>query len=345
LVKTQLHGKHWIAPEIEWNDEELWTVIDTGFDLKREYARGKPHMDLCPNKSLATLFFNPSTRTRASFITGITQLGGVAYDLDPGKLQISHGETIYETAAIMSQMFDGIALRRYVKGTHYGEGNLTMREYAKASTVPVINMECDMWHPCQGVADIMNVIEKFNTRNLRGKKFVMSYANSPGAWKPVAVPQTNIIFFTRLLEMDVTLAYPEKFNLDPAVEAYTKKLADQYGTNFENTHDMDDAFNDALVVYPKGWCSWDLLKASNYNEGPHEEYKKAHNLNAWKTGPERMDKTRKNSIWMHCLPADVGVEVEPEVIFSNRWSVSVDEAENRLHGQKGIMALTMGGRR
>ena len=340
-----MHGKHWIAPEIEWNDEELWTVIDTGFDLKREYARGKTHMDLCPNKSLATLFFNPSTRTRSSFITGITQLGGVAYDLDPGKLQISHGETIYETAAIMSQMFDGIALRRYIKGLYYGEGNLTMREYAKASTVPVINMECDMWHPCQGVADIMSVIENFNTRNLRGKKFVMSYANSPGAWKPVAVPQTNIIFFTRLLEMDVTLAYPEKFNLDPAVEAYTKKLADQYGTKFEITNDMEDAFNDALVVYPKGWCSWDLLKASNYNEGPHEEFKKTHNLGAWKTNPEKMDKTRKNSIWMHCLPADVGVEVEPEVIFSNRWSVSVDEAENRLHGQKGLMALTMGGRR
>jgi N-acetylornithine carbamoyltransferase len=340
-----MHGKHFIAPELEWNDEELWTVIDTGFDLKREYARGKPHMDLCPNKSLATLFFNPSTRTRSSFITGITQLGGVAYDLDPGKLQISHGETIYETAAIMSQMFDGIALRRYIKGLYYGEGNLTMREYAKASTVPVINMECDMWHPCQGVADIMCVMEKFNTRNLRGKKFVMSYANSPGAWKPVAVPQTNIIFFTRLLEMDVTLAYPKKFNLDPAVEAYTKKLADQYGTKFEITNDMDDAFNDALVVYPKGWCSWDLLKAGNYNEVPHEEYKKTHNLGAWKTNPAKMDKTRKNSIWMHCLPADVGVEVEPEVIFSNRWSVSVDEAENRLHGQKGIMALTMGGRR
>jgi ornithine carbamoyltransferase len=345
LVKTQLHGKHFIAPEIEWNDEELWTVIDTGFDLKREYAKGKPHMDLCPNKSLATLFFNPSTRTRSSFIAGITQLGGVAYDLDPGKLQISHGETIYETAAIMSQMFDGLALRRYVKGTYYGEGNLTMREYAKASTVPVINMECDMWHPCQGIADVMTAIEKYNTKSLRGKKFVMSYANSPGAWKPVAVPQTNIIFFTRLLEMDVTLAYPEKFNLDPAVEAYTKKLADQYGTKFEITNDMDDAFNDALIVYPKGWCSWDLLKASNYNEGPHEEYKKAHNLGAWKTSPERMDRTRKNSTWMHCLPADVGVEVEPEVIFSNRWSVSVDEAENRLHGQKGIMALTMGGRR
>jgi N-acetylornithine carbamoyltransferase len=345
LVKTQLHGKHWIAPEFEWNDEELWTVIDTGFDLKREYARGQKHEDICANKSLATLFFNPSTRTRSSFITGITQLGGVAYDMDPGKLQISHGETTYETAAIMSQMFDGIALRRYVKGVHYGEGNFTMREYAKASTVPVINMECDMWHPCQGVADIMCVMEKFNTRNLRGKKFVMSYANSPGAWKPVAVPQTNIIFFTRLLEMDVTLAYPKKFNLDPAVEAYTKKLADQYGTKFEITNDMDDAFNDALVVYPKGWCSWDLLKAANYNEGPHEEYKKDHKLDAWKTGPARMDKTRKNSIWMHCLPADVGVEVEPEVIFSNRWSVSVDEAENRLHGQKGIMALTMGGRR
>ncbi|MGA2573712.1 MAG: ornithine carbamoyltransferase [Candidatus Methanomethylicaceae archaeon] len=345
MVKTQLHGKHWIAPEIEWNDEELWTVIDTGFDLKRENARGQKHEDICANKSLATLFFNPSTRTRSSFITGITQLGGIAYDLDPGKLQISHGETIYETAAIMSQMFDGLALRRYIKGLYYGEGNLTMREYAKASTVPVINMECDMWHPCQGVADIMTVMEKFNTRNLRGKKFVMSYANSPGAWKPVAVPQTNIIFFTRLLEMDVTLAYPKKFNLDPAVEAYTKKLADQYGTKFEITNDMEDAFNDALVVYPKGWCSWDLLKAAKYNEVPHEEYKKAHDLGAWKTNPAKMDKTKKNSIWMHCLPADVGVEVEPEVIFSNRWSVSVDEAENRLHGQKGIMALNMGGRK
>ncbi|MBC7112422.1 MAG: ornithine carbamoyltransferase [Candidatus Methanomethyliales bacterium] len=345
MVKTELHGKHWIAPEIEWSDEELWTVLDVSFDLKRQYAMGQRHDNICKGKSLFTLFFNPSTRTRSSFITGITQLGGVAYDLDPGKLQITHGETIYETAAIMSRMCDGIAIRRYVKGQYYGEGNLTMREYAKASTVPVINMECDMWHPCQGVADIMTVIEKYNARSLRGKKFVMCYANSPGAWKPVAVPQTNIIFFTRLLQMDVTLAYPEKFNLDPAVEEYTKKLADQYGTKFEIVHSMEEAFEDALVVYPKGWCSWELLKAGGYDEKLHEEYKRTHNLAAWKTTPELMDRTRKNSIWMHCLPADVGYEVEPEVIFSNRWSVSVDEAENRLHGQKGIMALTMGGRR
>ena len=344
MVKTQLHGKHWIAPEIEWSDEELWSVVDTAFDLKRQYSNGQKHDDICKGKSLFTLFFNPSTRTRSSFITGITQLGGVAYDLDPGKLQISHGETIYETAAIMSRMTNGIALRRYVKGVNYGEGDLTMREYAKASTVPIINMECDMWHPCQGIADIMTVIEKYNTKSLRGKKFVMSYANSPGAWKPVAVPQTNIMFFTRLMQMDVTLAYPEKFNLDPAMEKYTKQLADQYGTKFEITNDMDDAFNDALIVYPKGWCSWDLLKAGNYDEKPHEDYKKAHNLDKWKVGVDKMDTTAKNSIWMHCLPADVGVEVEPEVIFSNRWSVSVDEAENRLHGQKGIMAKIMGGR-
>lgn len=344
MVRTELHGKHWIAPEIEWSDEELWTVIETAFDLKRMYARGEPQDHLLKGKTLFTIFYNPSTRTRSSFITGISQLGGVAYDLEPGKLQITHGETLYETAAIMSRMCDAIAIRRYVPGQPYGEGNFTIREYARASSVPVINMECDMWHPCQGIADIMTVIEKFGTNKLRGKKFVFSWAYSPGAWKPVAVPQTDIIMFTRLLEMDVTLAYPEKFDLDPAVVKYTKQLAEEYGTEFEIVHSMEEAFQDALIVYPKGWCSWEILKAGGYKEEPHERFKKEKGLYTWKTTVELMDKTRKGSIYMHCLPADVGLEVEPEVIFGPQ-SVTVDEAENRLHGQKGIMALIMGGRR
>ena len=348
MVKTQFHGRHWIAPELEWTDEELWTVIETAFDLKREYARGQSHRDTCAGKSLFTVFYNPSTRTRSSFFTGITQLGGVAYDLDPGKLQIVHGETTYETAAIMGRMADAIAIRRYVAGVYYGEGNLTMREYAHASTVPIINMECDMWHPCQGIADIMTVIEKYGARSLRGKKFVMSWAYGPGAWKPVAVPQTNVIMLTRLLNMDVTLAYPAKFDLDPAVIEHTKRLADDYGTKFEIVHDMDEAFEDALVVYPKGWCSWELLKADNYKGELHERYKKEKKLTNWRTTVEKMDRTRKGGIYMHCLPADVGgegTEVEPEVLFGPKWSVTIDEAENRLHGQKGIMALIMGGRR
>lgn len=343
MVKCNLHGRHWIAPELEWTDEELWTVIDTAFDLKKMYARNQIHTDICDGKTLFTIFYNPSTRTRSSFITGITQLGGIAYDLEPGKLQLAHGETIYETAAIMSRMCNGIAIRRYINGQPYGEGDFIMREYAKASRVPVINMECDMWHPCQGIADVMTAIEKLGATKLNGKKFVFSWAYSPGAWKPVAVPQTDILFFTRLLEMDVTLAYPEKFNLDPAVIEHTKNLADRYGTKFEITHNMKDAFEDAVIVYPKGWCSWDLLKAGNYTDGLHEQFKKD-KLDNWKTTVDLMDQTHKNSIYMHCLPADVGLEVEPEVIFGSH-SVTVDEAENRLHGQKGIMSLIMGGRR
>ncbi len=351
MVKTNLHGRHWIAPEIEWTDEELWTVIEVAFDIKRQYVAGVKHDQILKGKSLYLLFYNPSTRTRSSMIAGWTQLGGVAYDLDPGKLQLAHGETIYETASIMSRMCDAIAIRRYVKGQPYGEGNLTMREYAHASHVPILNMECDMWHPMQGIADVMTVIEKFKQTKLRGKKFVFSWAYSPGAWKPVAVPQTDIIMFTRMLEMDVTLAYPKPFDLDPAVIKYTEQLADMYGTKFEITHDIEEAFNDALVVYPKGWCSWELLKKGGYKEDLHEQWKKEHmnELLKWKATPELMDLTKRGSIYMHCLPADIGradqpVEVVPEVIFNNKWSVTVDQAENRLHGQKGIMAVCCGGR-
>jgi len=106
---------------------------------------------------------------------------------------------------------------------------------------------------------------------------------------------------------------------------------------------MEEAFEDALVVYPKGWCSWEVLKKSGYKGESHELFKKEKNLDKWKTTVELMDITRKECIYMHCLPADVGLEVEPEVIFGPR-SVTIDEAENRLHGQKGIMALTIGGR-
>jgi len=338
MVRTQLHGRHWISPETEWTDEEVSTVLEVAFDLKKKMARNEPH-ELLRAKTLFMIWYNPSTRTRNSFEAGMTQLGGHAHDLTTEKLQIAHGESIRDTSAIISRYGHGIAIRRYIGGVQYGEGNLTIREYAKYATVPVVNMECDIWHPCQGVADLMTVKEKWG--DLKGKKFVMSWAYGPGAWKPLAVPQTNIVFFTRF-GMDVTLAYPEKFDLDPAVITYTKSLADRYGTKFEIVHDMKEAFEGAHVVYPKGWCSWELLEKGGFKEGLHEEYKKEKKLQNWKTTVELMDIADKRAIYMHCLPADRGDEVDNDVI-DGKWSVVVDEAENRLHGQKGIMALTMGG--
>ncbi|MEW5759368.1 MAG: ornithine carbamoyltransferase [Candidatus Thermoplasmatota archaeon] len=324
-MKTMLRGKNFVSHE-EWDNEELETVMEVAKNLKMKYALNEKH-EYLKNKTFFMLFFDPSTRTRNSFEAGMTQLGGHAHDLTPEKLQITHGETAKDTAEVLSRYGHGIGIR-YCK---YGEGNKYIREVAKYSRIPVINMQCDILHPCQALADLFTIKEKFREK-IEGKKFVISWAYTQAYTKPLSVPQSLILLIPRF-GMDVTLAYPKEFKLMPDIIEKAKENAKEYGVKFEVLNDMAQAFENANVVYPKSWGCLEFTRDEKKAMSIAKKYKN------WLCNKERMELTDK-AIYMHCLPADRGYEVTDEVIDS-RSSVVNDEAENRLHVQKAIMSLVM----
>lgn len=327
-MQTQLRGKDFITTQ-DWTLDELETLFDQAFDLKRKFARGEvtPYLAY---KTLYMLFFFASTRTRNSFETGMTQLGGHGIFLDPDKTQISHGESARDTAVILSRYGHGIAVRQ----CDWGIGNQYIRDLAEHATVPVINMQCDIYHPCQILADYMTIREKFG-QNTKGLKIGVAWTSAPNYIRPISVPQSLILMMPRF-GMDVTLAYPPEFKLMPEIEAQAKANAEAAGAKFEITHDFDSAFQDAHVVVPKSWGP--LLHTDDKAEGLSliEKYPE------WRTEKKHMDLCDPRGIYMHPLPADRGREVTDEVIDGPR-SVVYDEAENRLHVQKALMTLIMGG--
>lgn len=324
---TTLKGKDYISTA-DWSTEELQTALDVSFDLKRKFALGEPHR-LLPDKTLFMIFFDKSTRTRNSFEAGITQLGGHAHDLTPDVMQISHGESPKDTGIILSRYGHGIAIRHDLIP---GEGNSYIREVAEHATVPVINMQCDIDHPCQTLADIMTIKEKF-PGGLKGRKIAISWAYAPSYAKPMSVPQGLVLLMPRF-GLDVVIANPPEYALmDPVMEE-ARKNAEKAGTSFEVVDDMESAFEGADIVYPKSWG------AETYFDRPDEGLALAKQYSDWICDEKLMKLTAKDSIYMHCLPADRGNEVTDGVI-DGPHSVVYDEAENRLHTAKALMALTM----
>lgn len=325
-MQTNFRGRDFIS-DLDFSKEEVETAMEVAFDLKRKRALGEPHAYL-RDKVLAMLFFFTSTRTRGSFEAGMAQLGGHAAFIDSETTQISHGDTAKEIGEIFGRYFDGIAIRQ----CDWQFGNQYENQVAAASRVPILNMQCDVYHPFQCLADLMTIFEK-KGRDLRRKKMVVSWAYAASYSKPISVPQSLILQMTRF-GMDVVLAHPPEFKLMPDIVQQAQDNAKKYGTGFEIVHDMDEAFKDADIVYPKSWGP--LVTTTDKNEGKAltEKYK------SWITDGRRMKLAKEDAIYMHCLPADRNLEVTDEVIDGPQ-SVVYDEAENRLHAQKAVMALTM----
>jgi len=330
-MQTHLRGRDFIG-DLDWSREEIETALDVAFDLKRKQALGEPHAYL-RDKTLAMLFFFTSTRTRGSFEAGMAQLGGHAAFIASETTQIAHGDTAKEIGEIYGRYFDGIAIRQ----CDWGIGNRYIREVAAASRAPVLNMQCDIYHPFQVLADLMTIIEKKGP-DLRGKKIAVSWAYAASYQKPISVPQSLILQMTRF-GMDVVLAHPPEYMLMPEILAQAAANAKHFGGQFEVIHDMDKAFYDADVVYPKSWGC--LLTTDDLEESARIGRK----YTDWIADERRMDLAKPDAIYMHCLPADRNLEVTDAVIDKTQgpgWtSVVYDEAENRLHVQKAVMALTM----
>jgi N-acetylornithine carbamoyltransferase len=325
-MQTNLRGRDFIG-DLDFSKEEVETVLDVAWDLKRKRALGEPHA-LLRDKTLAMLFFFTSTRTRGSFEAGMAQLGGHAAFIDSETTQISHGDTAKEIGEIFGRYFDGIAIRQ----CDWNFGNRYINEVAQASRVPVLNMQCDVYHPFQCLADLMTIFEK-KGRDLRRKKMVVSWAYAASYVKPISVPQSLILQMTRF-GCDVVLAHPPEYKLMPEIMEMAQENARKHKVGFEVVHDMDEAFKDADIVYPKSWGP--LLVTADKEECGAIGRK----YTDWITDERRMALAKDDCIYMHCLPADRNIEVTDGVIDGPN-SVVYDEAENRLHAQKAVMALTM----
>jgi ornithine carbamoyltransferase len=326
-MQTYLHGRDLIG-DLDFSKEEVETVMDVAFDLKRKRALNEPHPYL-RDKVLAMLFFFSSTRTRGSFEAGMAQLGGHGAFIDSNTTQISHGDTPKEIGEIFGRYFDGIAIRH----CDWQAGNQYLNDVAKASRVPVLNMQCDIYHPFQCLADLMTIWEK-KGRDLRRKKIVVSWAYAASYLKPISVPQSLILQMPRF-GLDVTLAYPPGFELMPDIVGQAQEQAKKFGTAFEITNSMEDGFKDADIVYAKSWGP--LLTTADKTEGK----KLQDSFKSWITDERKMGLAKPDAIYMHPLPADRNIEVTDAVIDGPN-SVVYDEAENRMHAQKAVMALTMG---
>jgi N-acetylornithine carbamoyltransferase len=325
-MQTDLRGRDLIG-DLDFSREEVETVLDVAFDLKRKRALGEPHA-LLRDKTLAMLFFYSSTRTRGSFEAGMAQLGGHAAFIESKTTQIAHGDTPKEIGEIFGRYFDGIAIRH----VDWGVGNRYLNDVARASRVPALNMQCDVYHPFQVLADLMTIVER-KGRDLRRKKVAVSWAYAASYQKPISVPQSLILQLSRF-GMDVVLAHPPEYQLTPDLVEQARAQARRSGGSFEIVDDMDAAFKDADVVYPKSWGA--LLTTTDEQQSAAI----GRRYTGWICDERRMGLAREDAIYMHCLPADRNIEVTDGVIDGPQ-SVVYDEAENRLHVQKAVMALTM----
>jgi knotted carbamoyltransferase YgeW len=291
-----------------------------------------------------SIFRDNSTRTRFSFASAVNALGLAISDLDEVKSQIAHGETVRESANMISFLAQTIGIR---DDMYLGEGNKYMREVSDAveegfqkgvlhNRPSVVNLQCDIDHPTQTLTDLLKLKDYFGSfENLKGKKLAMTWAYSPSYGKPLSVPQGIISLMTRF-GMDVTLAYPEGYDLIPEVIGQAKN----YNSNFKVVNSMEEAFQDADVVYPKSWAPFyvmqkrtDLLKNSD-KDGLKELEKECLAKNAkhknWECDVKKMKLTKNGkAMYMHCLPADI------TDVSCNAGEVSKDVFEKyRIHTYK-----------
>jgi ornithine carbamoyltransferase len=337
MLKLSLKGRDLITTQ-DWSLDELIEVLELAEDMQKNRFSPK-YTELLKNRTFFMFFYNPSVRTRQSFECAATELGGHAQFLEPKTMRLktatSAGETVEDAAKVMSRYACGIGIRILEdKVTFYGEGDTLLREYAHWAEIPIVSMAHDKFHPCQGLADVMG-LRKHIGKDLKGKKLLQVWGHGAlsRSWCSV---QESIMINSRM-GMDVTLAYPEGYDLDPEVIEATRKNCELTGAKFEISHDAVKCYEGADVVYSRNWMSPHAYKDGNYLK--EDEIKKALEYKEWICDSDKM-RHSNNALFIHPMPIDRGHEVTDDVASGPR-SIIYDVAENRLHVQKAIMALTM----
>jgi len=349
-----LYGKNFIVSQ-EWSLEELRALLDLAARMKRD--RFSPRWtSILVHKTFMMFFFNPSVRTRMSFEAAATELGGHAQFMTPSagrfKTEKKAGETIEDAAQVMARYVCGIGIRILEdKVPYYGAGDEMLCEYARWADVPIINMADDKFHPCQGMADVMGWAEWFgegpgrpNYENLKGKNFLLTWGSGALArsWGSV---QEALLVASRF-GMNITIARPNGYDLDPQVYERTKANCEVNGRDFRIAGDPDSGYDGAHIVYSRNWVTADAYQDGVFRKQAEIEKAMAYpnalssSKGSWTTTAERMART-DNAIFTHPMPVDRGSEVTDKVASGPRSAI-YDIAENRLHVQKALMALTMG---
>jgi len=341
-----LYGRDFICTQ-DWTYDELMAALDLAAKMKRERFSDR-WSSILKNKTFIMFFYNPSVRTRLSFEAALTELGGHAQFMTPSagrfKTQEKAGETIEDAAQVMARYAAGMGIRILEdKVPYYGAGDEMLLEYARWADVPIINMADDRFHPCQALADVMGWAEwlgqgagRPDYDALRGKKLLLTWGSGALARSWCSV-QAALLIASRF-GMNITMAYPPGYDLDPEVIEWTRQNCTANGSDFDVVHDADSGYEGAHVVYSRNWVSPEA-----YQNGALQrqvEIEKAMAYQGWTTNAERMART-ENAIFTHPMPVDRGSEVTDEVASGPRSAI-YDIAENRLHVQKAILALTMG---
>ena len=317
----------------DFSPKEIEALVDKAIALKKS----SPMSAELAGKSLAFCFMNPSLRTQVSFSVATHQLGGHPVTLSLGGggtwgmesvegvvMDGSAAEHLKEAVPVLGRFCAGLGLRSFPGGTSWAEDKkeLPLTAFKKYSTVPVVNMESATGHPCQALADLMTIKERFNPKN---KNFLLTWAPHVKAL-PMAVPNSAAEIMS-MAGMNVTIARPQGFDLDPEIMARVKANCAANGTKLKVTDDVPAAYEGQHVVYAKSWGS-----ISNYGKAPPAE---PEFRAKWMVTAAKMKKTER-AIFMHCLPVRRNVVVADEVL-DGPWSVVIDEAENRLHTAKAVL--------
>jgi ornithine carbamoyltransferase len=325
-MKPKFKGRHFITLE-DWTKEEIDVLLDVSKEIKQKFLSNVPTPYLS-NKTAFLMFFEQSTRTRNSMEAGFAQLGAHATYLDTSMMQISHGESAKDTAIILSSYGHAIACRN----CFWGIGNKYLNEMAQHSSVPIMNLQDDLYHPMQALADLMTIYEVFQEPKKLKVSIIWAYAKSHK--KPISVPVSQVLLFPRY-GMDVTLAYPVGYELPEWVIEKARLNAKAHGGSLTITHNMEEAYKDADIVIPKNWGSWVTNQSSVVIDDLLESNRH------WKCTEEMIKLSKPHVKYMHALPADRGNEVDDSVI-DGEHSIVYQEAENRLHTSKAVMLMTVG---
>jgi ornithine carbamoyltransferase len=311
VIPAHLKGRDFLRVN-DWKPEELVSVLDIGDRLKARQEQRIEHHHL-PGRTLGMIFQKPSTRTRVSFEVGISQLGGTGLYLAAGDLQLGRGETIKDTARVLSRYLDAIMIRTFRQAD--------VDELAAHADIPVINGLTDEFHPCQALADVMTIRERFG----RLDDVRVTYL---GDGNNVC---HSLMVACAKLGMKFTAATPEGYEPSEAVIGWAQAAAQASGSSVAVGHDPREAAEGADVLYTDVWTSM----------GQEEEReRRLRDLAAYRVDDTLLQLASDRSIVLHCLPAHYGEEITEEVLYGPRSAVW-DQAENRLHAQKALMALVI----
>jgi ornithine carbamoyltransferase len=341
----ELYGKDFICTQ-DWTKEELMAALELAARMKRD--RFSPRWtNLLTHKTFLMFFYNPSVRTRQSFECAATELGGHAQFLEPKAMRLktatTAGETVEDAAKVMSRYAAGLGIRILEdKVPYYGAGDELLREYACWADIPIINMADDRFHPCQGLADVMGWAEWYGEgpgrpdyESLKGKNFLLTWASGALARSWCSVQEALLV--ASRFGMNVTVARPDGYDLDPQVYEWTRQNCAAHGAAFRTVNDPETGYDGAHVVYSRNWVTPQAYQDGEFLK--QAEIEKAAKIPGWTTTAGRMART-DDAIFTHPMPVDRGSEVADEVASGPRSAI-YEIAENRLHVQKAIMALTM----